>query len=238
MKERLQKIIAKAGLASRRQAENLIREGKVRINGIVITELGIKVDPVKDGIEVNGKAIGNPEPKVYIMLNKPKGYVTTLKDPQKRPIVSDLLKDIKLRVFPVGRLDYDTEGLLLFTNDGDLTQSLIHPSNKVLKTYLVKINGMLTSREINKLESGVELIDGVTAPAKLRLVKKIKNKSLWEITIHEGKKRQIKRMFESMGYSIYELRRIRFGPLELGELQVGEYRFLSNRELKELVGST
>lgn len=237
MKERLQKIIAKAGLASRRQAENLIRDGMVRVNGIVVTELGSKADPAEDSIEVNGKPITNLEPKVYVVLNKPKGYVTTLKDPQKRPIVTDLLKDIKSRVFPVGRLDYNTEGLLLFTNDGDVTQRLIHPRNKVLKTYLVEMHGMLTSSEINKLESGIELDDGFTAPAKLKFIKKIKDKSWWEISIHEGKKRQIKRMFEGIGHSIYQLRRIRFGPLELGELTPGKYRFLTDQEIRELVGS-
>ncbi|RJP57307.1 MAG: rRNA pseudouridine synthase [Deltaproteobacteria bacterium] len=237
MKERLQKIIAKAGIASRRQAENLIRDGMVRVNGIVVTELGSKADPAEDSIEVNGKPITNLEPKVYIVLNKPKGYVTTLKDPQKRPIVTDLLKDIKSRVFPVGRLDYNTEGLLLFTNDGDVTQRLIHPRNKVLKTYLVEMHGMLTSGEINKLESGIELDDGVTAPAKLKFIKKIKDKSWWEISIHEGKKRQIKRMFEGIGHSIYQLRRIRFGPLELRELAPGKYRFLTDQEIRELVVS-
>jgi len=237
MKERLQKIIAKAGIASRRQAENLIRDGMVRVNGIVVTELGSKADSAEDSIEVNGKPITNLEPKVYIVLNKPKGYVTTLKDPQKRPIVTDLLKDIKSRVFPVGRLDYNTEGLLLFTNDGDVTQRLIHPRNKVLKTYLVEMHGMLTSGEINKLESGIELYDGFTAPAKLKFIKKIKDKSWWEISIHEGKKRQIKRMFEDIGHSIYQLRRIRFGPLELGELTPGKYRFLTDQEIRELVVS-
>jgi pseudouridine synthase len=237
MKERLQKIIAKAGLASRRQGENLIRDGMVTVNGIVTTELGIKVDPAEDSIEVNGRPINNLESKIYIMLNKPKGYVTTLKDPQKRPIVSNLIKDIKSRVFPVGRLDYDTEGLLLLTNDGDLTQRLLHPKNKVLKTYLLETDGILTSREINKLESGIELSNGFTAPAKLKLVKKVKDKSWWEISIHEGKKRQIKRMFESIGHSIYELHRIKFGPLELGKLQPGKYRFLTDQELRELVGS-
>lgn len=234
MKERLQKIIAKAGLASRRQAENLIRDGIVRVNGIVTTELGIKVDPTEDSIEVNGKPITNLEPKVYIMLNKPKGYVTTLKDPQKRPIVTDLIKGIKSRVFPVGRLDYDTEGLLLFTNDGDLTQRLLHPRNKVLKTYLVETDGILTSREINKLESGIELDDGFTAPAKLKFIKKVKGKSWWDISICEGRKRQVKRMFEGIGHSTYELRRIRFGTLELGELAPGKYRFLTDQELRKL----
>lgn len=234
MKERLQKIIAKAGLASRRQAENLISDGMVRVNGIVITELGIKVDPTEDSIEVNGKPITNLESKVYILLNKPKGYVTTLNDPQKRPIVTDLLKDIKSRVFPVGRLDYDTEGLLLFTNDGDLTQRLLHPRNKVLKTYLVETDGILTSLESNKLESGIELDDGFTAPANLKFIKKTKDKSWWEISIYEGKKRQVKRMFEGIGHSIYALRRTRFGPLKLGKLPPGKSRFLTDQELREL----
>lgn len=234
MRERLQKIIARAGIASRRSAEKLISKGMVVVNGKVVIDLGVKADPAQDRIRVNGKLIDNQEPKVYIILNKPRGYITTLNDPQKRPIVTDLIKDVKQRVFPVGRLDYDTEGLLLLTNDGDLTQRLLHPSKKVLKTYLAGITGILTPHQVNKLRSGIKLDDGLTAPAKLEFVKKIKDKSWWEISIHEGKKRQVRRMFQSIGHSIYELKRIGFGSLELGKLAHGEYRFLTDREIIDL----
>ena len=234
MEERLQKTIAKAGLASRRGAEELIRKGLVMVNGMAVTELGTKVDPDRDHIIVRGKPITHMEPKVYVMLNKPGGYITTLKDTHERPIVTDLIKGLKQRVYPVGRLDYDTEGLLLLSNDGELTQRLLHPGNRVLKTYLLSIDGTLLSREIKKLRSGVQLSDGITAPAQLDLIKTKRGKSLWKIGIYEGRKRQIKRMFEYFGHTIYGLKRIGFGPLELGELPTGKYRFLTPQEIKTL----
>ena len=237
-KERLQKVLAKAGMASRRKAEKFIEDGIITVNGVVVTELGTKVNPDKDSIKVNGKLITHIEPKVYIMLNKPKGYITTLNDPQKRPIVTDLIKDIKQRVFPVGRLDYDTEGILLLSNDGDLAHKLLHPSSKVLKTYLLETCGMLSPSEIRKLKSGIELSDGLTAPAQLNLIKRTKGKSRWEISIYEGRKRQVKRMFEGIGHSIYGLKRVRFGPLGLGGLKPGKYRFLTDREIRGLKNLT
>lgn len=221
-------------MASRREAENLIRDGMVKVNSKTVTELGIKADPIEDKIEVKGDSITNLETNVYIMLNKPKGFITALKDPQRRPIVTDLLTDIKQRVFPIGRLDYDTEGLLLFTNDGDLAHCLLHPSRRIYKTYLGEIDGMLSPGKIKRFKSGVELSDGVTAPAKLELIKRRKNRSLWKISIYEGRKRQIKRMFEGIGHTVCELKRIGFGPLELGQLATGKYRFLTDRELKDL----
>ena len=233
MEERLQKTIAKAGLASRRAAEKLIDEGMVTVNGAVVTKLGTKVDPDVDRIRVYGKLITKMEAKVYLILNKPGGYVTTMRDPQNRPIVIDLIKDVKERAFPVGRLDYDTEGLLMFTNDGKLCQRLLHPRNKVKKTYLVEIDGVLTSQEINKLELGIELSDGL-ASARLRLAKRRKNRSWWEVSVHEGRNRQVRRMFESIRRPIYGLKRIRFGPLELGRLKSGKYRFLTGQEISEL----
>ena len=212
----------------------LIVAGMVTVNGKVVRKLGIKVDPDQDRIQVNGKIVKNRQPKVYVILNKPKGYISTLKDPQKRPIVIDLIKDRRRRIFPVGRLDRDTEGLLLLTNDGDLTQRLLHPSKKVLKTYLFGINGTLNPHEISELESGVELDDGLTAPARLRLIKRSKKRSWWEISIYEGRKRQVRRMLQSVGHPIFELKRIRFGSLELGTLTCGKYRFLSDREVRHL----
>jgi len=225
-------------MASRRKAEKFIEDGIITVNGVVVTELGTKVNPDKDSIRVNGKLITHIEPKVYIMLNKPKGYITTLNDPQKRPIVTDLIKDIKQRVFPVGRLDYDTEGILLLSNDGDLAHKLLHPSSKVLKTYLLETCGMLSPSEIRKLKSGIELSDGLTAPAQLNLIKRTKGKSRWEISIYEGRKRQVKRMFEGIGHSIYGLKRVRFGPLGLGGLKPGKYRFLTDREIRGLKNLT
>ncbi len=221
-------------MASRREAEILISDGMVRVNDKIVTELGIKADLIEDKIEVKGEPITSLEKNVYIMLNKPKGYITALKDPQRRPIVTDLLSDIKQRVFPIGRLDYDTEGLLLFTNDGDLAHCLLHPGSRIFKTYLGEIDGMLNSGKISRFKSGIELSDGITAPAKLEFIRRKKNRSLWKISIYEGRKRQIKRMFESIGYTIYELKRIGFGPLELGRLATGKYRFLTDRELKDL----
>ncbi|MDY7033559.1 MAG: pseudouridine synthase [Thermodesulfobacteriota bacterium] len=234
MRERLQKTIARAGLASRREAESFIRDGMVTVNGVVITELGTQVDPHKDRINVRGKPITHIESRVYIMLNKPRGYITTLKDPYGRPIVTDLIKGVKQRIFPVGRLDYNTEGLLLLTNDGELTQRLLHPSNKVLKTYIFTIDGTLSSGEVKQLQSGVELSDGVTSPAQLNFIQKKRGKSLWKIGIYEGRKRQIRRMFEKIERPICRLKRIGFGPLELGELKTGRYRFLTTQEVRVL----
>jgi 23S rRNA pseudouridine2605 synthase len=234
MQERLQKIIAAAGITSRRAAEELIAEGRVRLNGKVVTELGTKADASKDHIKVDGKLINPKQPPTYIMLNKPVGFVTTMSDPEGRPTVQDLLKGVKVRVYPVGRLDYNTEGLLLLTNDGDFAHLITHPKHEFPKTYLAKVKGVVDDNFLSELERGIYLDDGKTAPAKIKKVRKEAANSWLEITIHEGRKRQVRRMFDRVGHSVIKLKRIRTGNLSLGDLPEGAYRFLTPIEVKGL----
>lgn len=234
MMERLQKILAQAGVASRRHSEELIVNGKVKVNGKVVTELGIKVDPLRDKIEVMGKSIPPPEKKVYLLMNKPRGYVTTLSDERGRKTIADLLGGVNQRVYPVGRLDYESEGLLLLTNDGELTQAITHPKHKVKKTYLVKVDGVPETEQLKEMARGLVLEDGPTAPAEVRLAGIGDNRASLEISIHEGRNRQVRRMCEHIGYKVLRLRRIRIGTLELGNLQSGEVRELTKKELREL----
>jgi len=234
MEERVQKIIAAAGIASRRAAEQLMLDGRVKVNGAVVTELGTKADAEKDHIKVDGKLINPQQPKTYVMLNKPVGYVTTMSDPEGRPVVSDLLKGVRVRVYPVGRLDYDTEGLLLLTNDGDLAHLVTHPRHELPKTYLVKVKGVLEDRDVENLERGVFLKDGRTAPARVRRLRKEEANSWVEITIHEGRKRQVRRMIDHTGRSVIKLKRMRIGSLDLGDLALGAYRHLTAEEVREL----
>ena len=238
MEVRLQKLIAGTGLASRRKAEELITTGRVTINGNVVQELGTKVDPDKDHVKVDGKHLRAAQPYVYLILNKPKNVMSTLDDPEGRPTVKDLLHGVTVRVFPVGRLDFDSEGLMLLTNHGDLAQALLHPRYHIPKTYLIKVKGVLDDAKIETLERGVKLEDGFTAPAKVVKVSKAQSNSWLEVTIHEGRKHQVKRMIEAVGHSVIKLTRIRMGPLLLGDLASREYRFLTDREanrLRELV---
>jgi len=234
MEERLQKIIARAGVTSRRKAEELIIQGRVTVNGKVMTELGSKADAERDHIKVDGKLLRLKQPQVYLMLNKPKGYVTTLADPERRPTVLDLLKGVRQRVFPIGRLDYDTEGLLLLTNDGELAHALMHPSYEVPKTYLAKVKDVLTDEKIKKLERGVPLPTGKTAPCTIKKVRKTQENSWLEVTLHEGKKRQVRRMLENAGHPVLKLKRIRYAFLELARLLPGQYRYLTPQEVKRL----
>ncbi len=234
MLERLQKIISAAGVTSRRAAETLIAEGRVRVNGKVVTELGTKADPSKDHIKVDGKLINPQQPPTYLMLNKPAGYVTTMSDPEGRPTVQDLLKGVKTRVYPVGRLDYNTEGLLLLTNDGDFAHLITHPKHEFPKTYLAKIKGVLDDRMIGQLEDGMFLADGKTAPARVRKIRKEEANSWVEITIHEGRKRQVRRMFDHIGRSVIKLKRTRTGSLPLGDLPEGRFRHLTPDEVRSL----
>lgn len=234
MIERIQKIIAQAGIASRREAERLILAGKVTLNGKVVEELGTKVDTDNDYIKVNGKLITRPEPKTYVMLYKPSGYVTTAKDPEGRPTIMELLQKVKVRVFPVGRLDFDTEGLMLCTNDGELAYNLQHPSHEVPKTYLAKVDGVPTKEEIIRLRQGIRLEDGMTAPARVKIIRKLEANTWVEIIIHEGRNRQVKRMFDAIGHSVIKLKREGFGFLELGDLKPGELRHLTAEEIKKL----
>ncbi|OHE56661.1 MAG: pseudouridine synthase [Thermodesulfovibrio sp. RBG_19FT_COMBO_41_18] len=229
MEKRLQKILSEMGITSRRKAEDLIFEGRVTVNGRIAT-IGTKADPVKDHIKVDGKLLIKPEPKVYIMFNKPKNVVTSLHDPEGRPTVKDFLKGVKYRVFPVGRLDYDSEGLLLLTNDGDFAHAVLHPSKKISKTYLVKVKGILEEDKIEKLKTGVKLVERMTAPVKVKRIRETENNSWLEIIIYEGKKRQIRRMLEKIGHDVLKLKRIRVDGLELGKLEPGTFRYLTLEE--------
>lgn len=233
MEERIQKILAKCGIASRRKAEEMILEGRVTVNG-ASASLGMKADLEKDHIKVDGKLIRRFEPKTYIIFNKPDKCITSMHDPEGRTTVKDFLKGVKANVFPVGRLDYDSEGLLLMTNDGELANAILHPKSEVSKTYLVKIKGILEKKDIQKLERGVKLQDGVTAPAQVKKVRKEKVNSWLEITIHEGRKHQVKRMFEIVGHPVLKLRRVKINGLALGNLPAGKYRYLLPNEVARL----
>ncbi|HBA86906.1 MAG TPA: pseudouridine synthase [Geobacter sp.] len=238
MQERLQKILSQAGIASRRESESIILDGRVAVNGTVVTELGTKADPDTDTITVDGKPVAIEEKRVYILLYKPVGYMTTMKDPEGRPIVSDLLKEVKERVYPIGRLDYNTEGLLLLTNDGALANTLMHPSHEVDKGYLVRVSGQVSAVQIKKLSDGVKLEDGMTAPAKVAPFSESENNTWISITIHEGRYRQVRRMCEAVGLSVVRLKRARYDFLEIGEMKPGEFRFLSAEEVAKLKRKT
>jgi 23S rRNA pseudouridine2605 synthase len=233
MEKRLQKILSEMGIASRREAEELILEGRIKVNGR-IAELGMKADPGRDHIKVDGKLLTKREPKIYLIFNKPRNVVTTLKDPEGRPTVKDYLKDIKYRIYPVGRLDYDSEGLLLLTNDGDFANAVMHPSKKIPKTYEVKVKGVPEQKTLDKLKKGILLEDGMTAPAKIRGPKSTENNSWLEVTIYEGRNRQLRRMFDQVGHSVLKLKRIRVGSLQLGELLPGRFRYLTPDELNKI----
>lgn len=234
MEERLQKVLAKAGVASRRHSEELILSGKVKVNGKFVTELGTKVNPLKDKISVNGKPLPAAEKKVYYILNKPRGYVTTVSDERGRKTIMDILEGVEQRVYPVGRLDYDSEGLLLLTNDGELTQALTHPSHKVKKTYQVTVKGIPEMEQLKLMAKGLELEDGMTAPAEVRLVSIGEDRASLEISIHEGRNRQVRRMCEHIGHEVLRLRRIRIGSLSLEKLKSGEFRPLTLKEIREI----
>ena len=236
MEIRLQKAMADAGVASRRSAEEMIREGRVTVNGRVIREMGVKIDPDRDHVKVDGRHLKPPAPKAYVMLHKPKDVLTTLEGQEEddRGTVREFLRGVKQRVFPVGRLDYDTEGLLLLTNDGELAQKLLHPRYHVPKTYLTKVKGVLTDEEVRQLERGIRLEDGMTAPARVKKIRKAEENSWIELTIYEGRTHQVKRMLEAVGHPVLKLKRERFGPLTLGTLPTGEYRFLTDVEIHKL----
>jgi 23S rRNA pseudouridine2605 synthase len=239
--ERLQKIIASAGIASRRKAEELISSGRVAVNGAVITELGSKADPERDHIRVDGKLLRGAERHVYLMLNKPRGYVTTVSDPEGRPTVMSLLRGWRERIYPVGRLDYASEGLLLLTNDGELAHKLTQAASHVPKTYLVKVSGKPEEEALARLRSGVKVADRrgkrvTTAPVRLRLIREGEN-PWYEITLIEGRNRQIRRMFEEIGHHVEKIRRVKYGPLEL-DIEPGQYRRLRPEEVARLKGAT
>ncbi len=226
---RLQKYISKAGYTSRRKAEKLIREGKVKVNGLTVKEMGVIVDPDKDFVSINGNIIHIQEQMVYILLNKPEGVVTTLSDNFNRPIVTDYI-DVKVRIFPVGRLDYDSKGLILMTNDGELTNKLTHPKHHIPKKYLVCINKPLSFKELEIFKNGIDIGGYVTAKCDI-----IQKKSIcYEIILYEGKNRQIRRMFASMGRNVVSLQRIAIGKIEIASLKEGKWRHLKKAEVEYL----
>lgn len=235
---RLQKYIAMCGTASRRKAEEMIAEGRVKVNGEKVTEQGVKVEVGADKVTVDGRDISVVSKKYYIMLNKPVGYVSTVSDEAGRPTVVDLIREeVKTRIFPVGRLDYDTEGLLLLTNDGDFSYRVTHPKFEMNKTYIALVGSGLTVTGINKLRRGV-VIDGFkTSPAEVELLDAEQGKSVVKITIHEGKNRQVRKMFEAVGVKVKELRRVSIGKVELGNLPYGRWRHLTSHEINYLLNS-
>jgi len=234
MQERLQKVIAHAGIVSRREAERLITEGRVAVNGCIVTQLGTKVDPARDKVKVDDRLVKSFPGKVYVLMNKPAGYVSTLKDPQERPVVTDLLDRINTRVFPVGRLDYDAEGVLLLTNDGELAHRLQHPRYGISRTYEVKVKDVPANSKLSSLRKGVRLEDGITLPAKAKFLKKTTKNCWLKITLYEGKNRQVKRMCAAIGHPVLKIKRVSLGPLSLGNVSRGKYRHLTQDEVKEL----
>ncbi|MFU0768199.1 pseudouridine synthase [Staphylococcus pasteuri] len=232
--ERLQKRIASSGYTSRRKAETLITDGKVKVNGQVVTELGTKVSS-SDTVEVEGIKL-EQEDKLYILFNKPTQVITSVSDDRGRKVVTDYFKDIETRIYPVGRLDYDTSGVLLLTNDGEFTNLMTHPRYHIKKKYVAKLKGYLMREEVKALEKGIELEDGFTQPAQVKVKNqdKDKNTTLVEITISEGRNRQVRRMFEHFGHQVSKLTRIQFGPLDLKGLNAGEGRVLTPHEVKTI----
>ena len=238
MEQRLQKLIAAAGIASRRHAEAMIVAGVVTVNGRVINELGTKADPEKDHIKVQGRLINSrlkPRQKVYVLLNKPKGYLTSMADPEGRPLVTELVPAALGRIHPVGRLDFNTEGLLLLTDDGDLTNYVTAARNRVKKVYEVKVKGVPPESAIVRLRRGIRLEDGNrTAPAEITRLNETRTNAWFEVTLHEGRNQQIRRMFDAIGHSVLKLARVRIGTLHDEKLRPGEWRRLMETEVKRL----
>jgi len=231
--ERLQKFISSCGVTSRRKAEELILNGSVKVNDVVVTTLGVKVDTENDVVTINNERIYKSENNIYIKLYKPEGYVTTVKDQFGRKCVIDLI-DVKERIYPIGRLDYDTSGLLLLTNDGDLANKLMHPKYHIYKTYIADVEGNINQNSIDKLASGVIIDEYKTAPAKVKIINGSKTSSKVQISIHEGKNRQVRKMFDAVGHTVLKLKRISFGKIELSSLNSGQWSYLTNEEINFL----
>jgi 23S rRNA pseudouridine2605 synthase len=232
---RLQKYLADAGVASRRKCEELISQGRVEVDGKVVTEPGSKVEGTEE-IKVDGKLIGPGHKKVYILMNKPVGYISSAKDQFSRKTVVDLADTVKERIYPVGRLDYDTSGLIILTNDGEFANLLMHPRHEVRKVYRAVIRGMMSEQDIERLEKGVDIGGYVTAPAKVSVIRASKDNSTVDIEIHEGKNRQVRKMFEAVGHPVRNLKRTAIGTLTLSELEEGQWRHLSKNEVEMLKG--
>lgn len=236
--QRLQKILSQAGIASRRAAEKLIADGRVTVNGTTVREMGTKADPAVDDIRVDGRRIKGPERLRYILLNKPAGYVTTRSDPQRRPTVIDLLGGVREYVYPVGRLDYDTEGLLLLSNDGDLAATLTHPRHGVERVYEARVAGIPDAADLERLRKGIPLDGRRTLPAEVVLVTRAGGDGVLRLTIREGRKRQVRRMCEAVGHPVRALRRTRIGPIEDRRLKPGQWRELTTQEIQALKRAT
>ncbi|MGO4958128.1 pseudouridine synthase [Luteococcus sp. Sow4_B9] len=236
---RLQKVLAAAGLASRRHAEIMIENGRVEVNGALVTEQGVRVHPERDTIRVDGMRIPPPRRHVYLVVNKPRGVVSTMEDPEGRPTLGDIEFNTQswqqLRLFHVGRLDTDTEGLILLTNDGEFAHRMAHPSHKVPKTYLAEVEGMLDNKTLRRLEKGLRLDDGPVKPDKIKLVMRSESRSLVEVTLHEGRNRIVRRMMDSIAHPVRKLSRTAIGPVRLGQLPIGEARELTRDELGALL---
>jgi 23S rRNA pseudouridine2605 synthase len=232
--ERIQKILAKAGIASRRETEGMIVEGRITVNGKTVDTLGFKADPSKDHIKVDGKRMNPFEPKITLLLNKPRGFLSTVKDPHGRPTVMDLLKKVKWRVYPVGRLDFDAEGLLLLTNDGDLAYALSHPRFSTPRTYWVKVAGVLEEKRLARLKRGVMLEDGRARVVSFNILRQGEKNSWVQVVLTEGRNHLVKRMFSAIGHSVLKLKRTQFGPIQLGNLPFGQFRYLTPPEVKAL----
>jgi len=238
MRERLQKTLARAGVASRRAAERLMLEGHVTVNGVPIRELGTKADPAIDDIRVDGRRIKLPERHRYILLNKPRGYVTTRSDPEGRPTVLDLVGDVRAYVYPVGRLDFESEGLLLLTNDGELTAKLTHPRHGVPRVYEARVLGVPDSHDLNRLARGIEIDGRRTQPADVALVAHERGRhATLRVTIREGRNRQVRKMCEAIGHPVSRLRRVAFGPITDRHLKAGQWRDLTAEEVERLRGA-
>ncbi|MDS0524449.1 rRNA pseudouridine synthase [Clostridium sp. SHJSY1] len=231
MEERLQKYMARCGIASRRKCEEIILSGKIKVNDIIISELGTKVNSIKDKVEYEGKLILPEEKKVYIMLNKPEGYITSVKDEKNRQTVLDII-NVQERIYPIGRLDYDSSGLIILTNDGEIYNKIIHPRVKIVKEYIALVKGEIKKVELEKLEKGIDIGGYITAPSKVELLNYVEKNSLIKIGIHEGKNRQIRRMCSVVNHEVISLKRIGIGKIKLGDLKKGEFRDLSIEELQ------
>ncbi len=237
MEQRLQKLISSAGIASRRHAEDLIRAGKVSVNGKTVTELGAKADPDRDHIKVNGRLIKpllNRQDQIYVLLNKPRGYLTSMSDPEGRPLVVDLIPKALGRLHPVGRLDFNTEGLLLLTTDGELTNLITSAKNEIAKVYKVKVKGVPSDRAIERLRRGVRIVeDERIARGEVRKLRQSEGNAWYEVTLHEGRNQQVRRMFDAIGHSVVKLSRSQIGHLQIGPLKTGEWRYLTPREVSQ-----
>ena len=241
LRQRLNKYLSQHGLTSRRKADEWIREGRVQVNGVKVFSLGVTIDPQKDQVKVDGKKIPPKPHHIYLVFNKPKYVVTTTRDPLKRPIIMDFFKSIKTRLFPVGRLDWDTEGMILITNDGDFSNEITHPKSNIHKTYQAKLSGIPTPEQMNRLQKGVRISGVWVKPLELKRLRKrpgnqkISNKKEWvEIKIKEGKNRQIHKMFEKIGFNVIKLKRVSIGQLKLGRLKSGAYRPLEVKDLEKI----